>query len=122
MRRDEAEVVYDKNYYIIAGERRGKTMALQLGALREAGAPEDKANKAAEELAGHSGGDSHHNSGMYCPKGYARVCKTYRLTEKGRPVAMQVTAEIRAELKAIEDANPKLREVAEKIRAAVSKL
>jgi hypothetical protein len=32
----------------------------------------------------HTGGDAHVNSGRYCPKGYTRVCKTYRLTEAGR--------------------------------------
>jgi hypothetical protein len=67
----------------------------------------------------HSGGDTHHMSGRYCPKGYTRICTTYRLTDPGREVAARVAAETRAELAAAEAANPKLKEIAARLRGLV---
>jgi hypothetical protein len=44
------------------------------------------------------------------------------LTEAGRPVAAKITAEIRAELDAIEHANPELRKLADDAKAALAEV
>ena len=62
----------------------------------------------------HTGGDTHTNTGCYCPKGYTRVCKTYRLTDAGRAIGKAEDKAIKASLRATEEANPKLKEIAER--------
>ena len=57
-----------------------------------------------------TGGDTQFSSGRYCPKGYTRVCKTYRLTESGRIIGKAEDKAIKASVKATEEANPELRE------------
>jgi hypothetical protein len=68
-----------------------------------------------------TGGDTHVNSGRYCPKGYTRVCKTYRLTEAGRAIGKAEDEATEARLRAMEEANPKLKERAGRINAALEK-
>ena len=60
----------------------------------------------------HTGGDAHVNSGRYCPKGYTRVCKTYRLTKAGRAIGKAEHEASAARMKAREEANPRLKELA----------
>jgi hypothetical protein len=64
-----------------------------------------------------TGGDA----GRYCPKGYTRVCKTYRLTEAGRAIGKAEDEATEARLRAMEEANPKLKERAGRINAALEK-
>jgi hypothetical protein len=68
-----------------------------------------------------TGGDTHVNSGRYCPKGYTRVCKTYRLTKAGRVIGKAEDEAIEASLRAMEAANPKLKEIAKRVEAALTK-
>jgi hypothetical protein len=70
----------------------------------------------------HSGGDTHTNSGLYCPKGYTRACKTYRPTDAGRVIGKAEDEAIKASVREIEEANPRLKEIAERAKAAMEKL
>ena len=65
----------------------------------------------------HTGGDTHTNTGCYRPKGYTRVCKTYRLTKAGRVLGK---AEHEARLR--EQANLKLKKIAGRANAALAKM
>ena len=69
-----------------------------------------------------TGGDTQFSSGLYCPKGYTRVCKTYRLTDAGRVIGKADHEAIEARVKATEEANPKLKEAAERAQAALAKM
>jgi hypothetical protein len=55
-------------------------------------------------------------------KGYTRVCRAYRLTKAGRALTEKIEAEVEEQVKATKEARPELREIAESIKAAVSKL
>lgn len=69
-----------------------------------------------------TGGSDYAGPGRYNPKGYSRICKAYRLTEAGRVVGKAEDEASAARLKAMEDANPKLKRSGERIRAATGKL
>jgi hypothetical protein len=55
-------------------------------------------------------------------KGYTRVCRCYRLTAAGRVIAEKEDSEVKAEVRAIEEKNLELREIAEQIHASAEKL
>jgi hypothetical protein len=69
-----------------------------------------------------TGGDAHVNSGRYCPKGYTRVCKTYRLTKAGRAIGKVEDEASAARLRAMEEADPKLKQIAKRAKAALANL
>ena len=69
----------------------------------------------------HTGGDTHVNSGRYYPKGYTRICKTYRLTDAGHVIGKAEDKAIEASVRAMEEANPKLKALAKRVEAALTK-
>jgi len=69
-----------------------------------------------------TGGRDYAGPGRYNPKGYTRVCKTYRLTDAGRVIGKAEDEAIKASMKATGEANPKLKEIAERAQTAMAKL
>jgi hypothetical protein len=76
----------------------------------------------ARTVISHTGGDAHVNSGRYCPKGYTRICKTYLLTKAGRVLGKAEDEAVKARLRAMEEANPELKEITERANAALANL
>ena len=78
--------------------------------------------EAGTTISPRSGEHGHAGPGRYYPKGYTRVCKTYRLTDAGRVTGKAEDGAIEASVSAIEEANPSLKEAAERARAALAKM
>jgi hypothetical protein len=69
-------------------------------------------------MTSQTGGPDYAGPGRYNPKGYTRLCKTYRLTNAGRVIGKAEDEAIKARVKATEEANPKLKETAQAAKQA----
>ena len=86
-----AEAGYNKS--VLLQTRRLLQALIRRGLMEEAGTAISK-----------SGCPEYAGPGRYNPKGYTRVCKTYRLTDVGRVIG-------KATRQAMEEANPRLKEI-----------
>lgn len=116
-----SEVFFDydrKDYYLSSVKRSQHFQTRRLiqalikrGLMKEAGTATHQ-----------TGGPDYAGPGRYNPKGYTRVCKTYRLTDAGRVIGKAEHEATRASVRATEEANPELKEIAERAHAALAKM
>jgi hypothetical protein len=116
---------YDRDDYYLSSVKRSQHFQtrrliqalIRRGLMEEAGTAVN--DRRTERHSMFNSGDQ--GPGHYHLKGYARVCKTYRLTDAGRLIGKAEDEAIKASVRAIEEANPKLKQTAERIQAALAK-
>ena len=86
--------------------RRAIRALIKRGLMEEAGTAVVRSGMGA----GTGGGDQ--GPGRYYLKRYTRVCKTYRLTDAGREIGKAEDEAVHANVLAMDEANPELKEIA----------
>jgi hypothetical protein len=117
---DEVFFGYDREDFDLSSVKRSQLFQTRrlVQALIRRGLMED----AGTAVSPRSGEHGHNGPGRYYPKGYTRVCKTYRLSDAGRVIGKAEDEAIKAKVREIEEANPKLKETTERVHAALVKM
>jgi hypothetical protein len=117
---DEVFLDYNRDDYYLSSVRRSQLF--QTRRLIQALIRRCLMEEAGTTVSPRSGEHGHAGPGRYYPKGYTRVCKTYRLTDAGRVIGKAKDEAIKASVRAIEEAHPDLKEAAERAHAALAKM